>query len=73
MITGIISIILFLTLPARALPLPYVLTALDNGFAAAAIVLVTRTMYAKDPAKFYNFCFTCIAVSALVYNRFVYG
>ncbi|KPA76997.1 putative protein associated with differentiation 4 [Leptomonas pyrrhocoris] len=69
----IISLILFLVLPAAALPLPYVVAALGNGFLAATIVLVSRTIFAKDPAKHYNFCFTATMMGSIVHNRFVFG
>ncbi|ORC88540.1 uncharacterized protein TM35_000161780 [Trypanosoma theileri] len=68
-----IAVILFLTLPAAALPLPYVIGALGNGFGAAVIVLVSRTIFAKDSAKHYDFCYLAVMLSAIVLNRFVYG
>ncbi|KAK7193951.1 Protein Associated with Differentiation [Novymonas esmeraldas] len=69
----IVTLVLFLVLPARALPLPYVIAAIGNGFLAATILLVSRTIFAKDPAKHYNFCFTSIVFSAVLFNRFLYG
>ncbi|KPA76999.1 putative protein associated with differentiation 4 [Leptomonas pyrrhocoris] len=69
----IISLILFLVLPAAALPLPYVVAALGNGFLAGVTLLVSRTIFAKDPAKHYNFCFTATMLASLVFNRFLYG
>ncbi|KPA76326.1 putative protein associated with differentiation 4 [Leptomonas pyrrhocoris] len=69
----IITIILLLTLPQRVLPLPYVIAALGNGFLAASTILVTRTIYARDPAKHYHFCFLATAVSSIALNRFLYG
>ncbi|KAK7194137.1 Protein Associated with Differentiation [Novymonas esmeraldas] len=69
----IIAIILFLTLPARVLPLPYIIAALGNGFLAGVTILVTRTIFARDPAKHYNFCFTATMLASLVFNRFLYG
>ncbi|KAK7199464.1 hypothetical protein NESM_000922300 [Novymonas esmeraldas] len=69
----IIAIILFLVLPARALPLPYIIAALGNGFLAGVTLLVTRTIFARDPAKHYNFCFTSTMLASLVFNRFLYG
>ncbi|KAG5483897.1 hypothetical protein CUR178_06896 [Leishmania enriettii] len=71
--TIIISIVLFLVLPAAALPLPYVVAALGNGFLAGVIILVPRTIFAKDPAKHYHFCFTASMMASLVFNRFLYG
>ncbi|CAM41944.2 hypothetical protein, conserved in leishmania [Leishmania braziliensis MHOM/BR/75/M2904] len=69
----IISIMLFLVLPAAALPLPYIVAALGNGFLAGVAILVTRTIFAKDPAKHYHFCFTASMLASLVFNRFLYG
>ncbi|KAL7700286.1 protein associated with differentiation 4 [Lotmaria passim] len=69
----IITLVLFLVLPAAALPLPYVVAALGNGFLAATIVLVSRTIFAKDPAKHYNFCFTATMMGSIVHNRFIFG
>ncbi|RHW71670.1 Protein Associated with Differentiation [Trypanosoma brucei equiperdum] len=64
---------LILTLPKAALPLPYFIAALSNGFTAAIIALVTRTIFAKDPAKHYNFCFLGSVLSAIFLNRLLYG
>ncbi|CAJ1015298.1 hypothetical protein, conserved, partial [Leishmania shawi] len=36
-------------------------------------ILVTRTIFAKDPAKHYHFCFTASMLASLVFNRFLYG
>ncbi|KAK7200093.1 Protein Associated with Differentiation [Novymonas esmeraldas] len=69
----IASLVLFLTLPAPALPLPYVVSAIGNGFLAGVMLLLTRTIFARDPAKHYNFCFTAALVAAIVHNRFLYG
>ncbi|CBH12803.1 hypothetical protein, conserved [Trypanosoma brucei gambiense DAL972] len=64
---------LFLTLPKAALPLPYFIVAFSNGFTAATMALVTRTIFAKDPAKHYNFCFIGSIMSAIFLNRLLYG
>ncbi|KEG06185.1 hypothetical protein DQ04_15411000 [Trypanosoma grayi] len=69
----ILSLVLFLVLPKSALVVPYVTAALGNGFCAAAVVLVTRTIFAKDPAKHYNFCFVATVVSTVLLNRLTYG
>ncbi|KAK7194139.1 Protein Associated with Differentiation [Novymonas esmeraldas] len=69
----IIAIVLFLVVPARALPLPYCVAAMGNGFCAATQILVTRTLFAKDSAKHYHFIFTSTLVACLVFNRFLYG
>lgn len=49
------------------------LTALGNGFSAASIVLVMRTLYAKDVANHYN----CMSLSSLagsvLLNQMLYG
>ncbi|KAG5485367.1 hypothetical protein LSCM4_06003 [Leishmania orientalis] len=71
--TIIISIVLFLALPAAALPLPYVIAAIGNGFCAASQILVARTIFAKDPAKHYHFCFSATMVASVLLNRFLYG
>ncbi|KAH9599691.1 hypothetical protein LSM04_001095 [Trypanosoma melophagium] len=68
-----LSMIFFLVLPKAALPLPYVLAAMGNGFCAAVIVLVVRTILAKDPGKHYNFCFVGTVLSILFLNRLLYG
>ncbi|AIN96583.1 membrane transporter, putative [Leishmania panamensis] len=69
----IIAIVLFLALPKQALPVPYVIAAIGNGFLAATTILITRTIYAKDPAKHYHFCFLSTAASSIALNRFLYG
>ncbi|PBJ79911.1 protein associated with differentiation 4 [Trypanosoma cruzi cruzi] len=69
----ILSLVLFLVMPRAALPLPYVLAAMGNGFGAASIVLVTRTIFAKDPAKHYNFIFSSVVFSTILLNRLLYG
>ncbi|KAG5484134.1 hypothetical protein LSCM1_05989 [Leishmania martiniquensis] len=69
----IITIVLFLTLPKEALPLPYVIAAIGNGFLAATMILITRTIYARDPAKHYHFCFLATAAASIALNRFLYG
>ncbi|EPY23290.1 hypothetical protein AGDE_12914 [Angomonas deanei] len=69
----IISLVLFLVLPAAALPLPYVLVALANGGQATLTVLIPRTIYGKDAAKHYNFCFVASVLSCIILVRFLYG
>ncbi|PBJ74161.1 protein associated with differentiation 4 [Trypanosoma cruzi cruzi] len=69
----ILSPVLFLVVPRAALPLPYVLAALGNGFGSAAIVLVSRTVFAKDAAKHYNFIFLALVCSTIFLNRLLYG
>lgn len=52
---------------------PFGLTALGNGFSAASVVLVMRTLYAKDVANHYN----CMSLSSLagsvLLNQMLYG
>ena len=69
----ILSVTLFLSLPAAALPLAYVVAALGNGFMTASTVLITRTLYAKDHATFYKFCFFPSLLASLILNRALYG
>ncbi|PBJ79764.1 protein associated with differentiation 4 [Trypanosoma cruzi cruzi] len=69
----ILSLVLFLVVPRAALPLPYVLAAIGNGFSAASLVLVSRTVFAKDPAKHYNFIFLASLLSTIFLNRLLYG
>ncbi|CBH12802.1 hypothetical protein, conserved [Trypanosoma brucei gambiense DAL972] len=64
---------LFLTLPKAALPLPHFLAAVADGFMATTTPLVARTIFAKDPAKHYNFCFLGSVLSAIFLNRLLYG
>lgn len=53
--------------------IPFGLTALGNGFSAATVVLVMRTLYAKDVANHYN----CMSLSSLaasvLLNQVLYG
>ncbi|EPY37044.1 hypothetical protein STCU_00253 [Strigomonas culicis] len=70
----LLALILFLVLPGNlSLLLPFILIALGNGILNSAVVLTTRTIYAKDPAKHYNFCFLAMAISAIVFMRGLYG
>ncbi|CBZ32330.1 hypothetical protein, conserved in leishmania [Leishmania donovani] len=69
----ITSIVLFLVLPAAALPLPHIIAAIGSGFYNGVAILVTRTIFAKDPAKHYHFCLSAPMISAVVLNRFLYG
>ncbi|KAL7704858.1 protein associated with differentiation 4 [Lotmaria passim] len=68
-----ISIVLFLVLPGRSLLLAFAIAALGNGFAASVTILVIRTLYAKDPAKHYNFGYNALWVAAILLNRLLYG
>lgn len=68
-----ISIVLFLILPGRSLLLAYTVVAFGNGFCASVLILVMRTIYAKDAAKHYNVGMNGLWVSALLFNRLLYG
>ncbi|KAK7193953.1 Nodulin-like protein [Novymonas esmeraldas] len=69
----IISMVLFLVLPGRALLLAYAIAALGNGFCASITILVLRTIYAKDPAKHYNFSINALVPASILLNRLLYG
>ncbi|CAD2215101.1 hypothetical protein AGDE_12700 [Angomonas deanei] len=69
----VICMILFLTLPAGPLPIAYVLCALANGAQAAQTLLVARTIFARDAAKHYNFCFLATLSAGIVCLPFLYG
>ncbi|CAD2222714.1 hypothetical protein ADEAN_001026100 [Angomonas deanei] len=69
----LISLILLMTVPASVGPLAYVLLALSNGAQAAQTVLVPRVIYAKDPAKHYNFCFCACVLSSILLVRVLYA
>ncbi|KPA77010.1 hypothetical protein ABB37_07365 [Leptomonas pyrrhocoris] len=69
----IVSIALFLALPGRSLLLAYSIAALGNGFCASITILVVRTIYAKDPAKHYNFGINALVPAAILLNRLLYG
>nr|CCD15539.1 unnamed protein product [Trypanosoma congolense IL3000] len=64
---------LFLAVPKVALPLPFFIGAIANGFMGATIVLVSRTLFARDPAKHYYFCYVGSLLSAIFLNRLLYG
>ncbi|ESL05618.1 hypothetical protein TRSC58_06726 [Trypanosoma rangeli SC58] len=72
-ICALLSTTLFLVLPKAALPLPYVIASLGNGFSAATFVLVARVLFAKDPGKHYNFFFIATMGSTILLNRLMYG
>lgn len=69
----IISMTLFLVLPGRSLLLAFAIAALGNGFCASITILVIRTIYAKDPAKHYNFGINALVPAAILLNRLLYG
>ncbi|RNE96120.1 hypothetical protein TraAM80_09962 [Trypanosoma rangeli] len=72
-ICALLSTVLFLVLPKAALLLPYFIASLGNGFSAATVVLVARTLFAKDHGKHYNFFSIAPMGSTLLLNRFMYG
>ncbi|EPY23037.1 hypothetical protein STCU_07921 [Strigomonas culicis] len=69
----VISVVLFLTLPGSVLPLPFVIVAIANGSQATLTVLIPRTIYGKDTAKHYNFCFVPSILSSILIVRFLYA
>ncbi|ORC88543.1 uncharacterized protein TM35_000161810 [Trypanosoma theileri] len=69
----IVSMVLFLVLPSKVALLPFAIAAIGNGFCASVSILVVRTIYAKDPAKHYNFAFNALWTSAVLLNRLLYG
>ncbi|KEG13177.1 hypothetical protein DQ04_01171100 [Trypanosoma grayi] len=69
----IVALVLFLVLPSSVALLAFALAAIGNGFCASVSILVVRTIYAKDPAKHYNFAFNALWISALLLNRLLYG
>ncbi|KAH9599704.1 Major facilitator superfamily [Trypanosoma melophagium] len=69
----IVAMVLFLVLPSKVALLPFAIAAVGNGFCAAVSILVVRTIYAKDPAKHYNFAFNALWTSAVLLNRLLYG
>ncbi|EPY24991.1 hypothetical protein STCU_06902 [Strigomonas culicis] len=69
----IISIVLFLVLPGRWLLLAFTVASLGNGFCASVTILALRTIYAKDPAKHYNFGYNALWIAAILLNRVLFG
>lgn len=67
------SAVLLLFVRKEWLLLPFGLTALGNGFSAATVVLVMRTLYAKDVANHYN-CMSIASIAAsILLNQMLYG
>ncbi|EPY25096.1 hypothetical protein AGDE_12022 [Angomonas deanei] len=71
--TVILSLIFFLTLPPGVLPLAFVINSFGNGFLNATMILITRTLYAKDPAKHYHICYCASSFGLLIFNLALYG
>lgn len=63
----------FYFLPGEALMVGHFFNAVGNGCAAAAAVLVFNTIFAKEPAKHYNFGFLAAMVSAILFNRVAFA
>jgi MFS family permease len=53
--------------------IPFGLTALGNGFSAATVVLVMRTLYAKDVANHYNCMSLASLLASVLLNQVLYG
>ncbi|KPA83779.1 hypothetical protein ABB37_02004 [Leptomonas pyrrhocoris] len=53
--------------------IPFGLTALGNGFSAATVVLVMRTLYAKSVANHYNCMSLASLVASILLNQILYG
>lgn len=64
---------LLLVVPESLLLTPFVLAALGNGFTAATVVLVMRTLYVKNMALHYNFTSLASITSSLALNKGLYG
>lgn len=69
----LLSSSLLLVAPRQLLLIPFILCALGNGFTAASVVLVMRTLYAKDIANHYNFTSVATIASAILLNKLLYG
>ncbi|ORC87442.1 uncharacterized protein TM35_000222410 [Trypanosoma theileri] len=69
----VLTLVLIMLVTPKALPIPCFIMALASGCTAAAVVIVLRTIYAKDVAKHYNFCMVAGIVASVVMNRLVYG
>lgn len=69
----LMGLILWIVLPGKALAVGHFIMALGNGSAAAAAVLVFRCIFAKEPAKHYNFAFLASLVAAILLNRVAFA
>lgn len=65
--------VLLLVVRTEWLLIPFGLTALGNGFSAASVVLVMRTLYAKDVANHYNCMSLASLVASVLLNQMLYG
>ncbi|CCW65043.1 unnamed protein product [Phytomonas sp. EM1] len=64
---------LLLVVSEKYLLIPFILTALGNGFIAAINVLVIRTIYVKDIANHYNFTSIASLAASIFINKMLYG
>ncbi|CAD2222969.1 hypothetical protein AGDE_06804 [Angomonas deanei] len=71
--TVILSLILFLTLPPAVLPLTFTINSFGNGFLNSTMILISRTLYAKDQAKHYHVCYVGTSLGVLIFNLALYG
>lgn len=69
----LLGLILWIVLPGKSLAVGHFIMALGNGSAAAAAVLVFRCIFAKEPAKHYNFAFLASLVAAVLLNRVAFA
>lgn len=69
----LIGLIFWIVLPGTSLAVGHFIMALGNGSAAAAAVLVFRCIFAKEPAKHYNFAFLASMVAAILLNRLAFA
>eukprot|EP00796_Vickermania_ingenoplastis_P012994 gene12994-8840_t len=67
------GLIFYVVLPGKSLAVGHFIMALGNGSAAAAAVLVFRCIFAKEPAKHYNFAFLASMVAAILLNRVAFA
>lgn len=68
-----VGLILWIVLPGKSLAVGHFVLALGNGSGAAAAVLIFRGIFAKEPAKHYNFAFLSSMVAAVVLNRVAFA
>lgn len=69
----LVSTCLLLVVPKQLLLAPFVFAALGNGFTAATVVLVMRSLYARDMAMHYNCTSVAAIASSIVFNKLMYG
>ncbi|KAG5497761.1 hypothetical protein JKF63_04028 [Porcisia hertigi] len=69
----LVAFLMLLFMRKEWLLVPFGLTALGNGFSAASVVLVMRTLYAKDVANHYNCMSLSSLFSSVLFNQVLYG